>query len=256
MITYVSEARIKRLEAALDIAYKTTVPKRKLDDALGALRRCQELLGSLAATIEDLDVRHAHSDLMFEAKLYANVLCGFFDDSTRDWYDLQKGYDPRDYLTDKGAIKSTNPTRIKMEEKFVADRKAQQSEIDRLIAENDRKREARKAKRASKAKTFSPLPTLTEETFNEWLTEIRDRRAAAILSLQDLMPSSEPLAGPVTEVGPAHEYINKLRAEHGRGPIKPASKRGRPVGSKNKPKTGIVSKVNAILKANKKGASK
>lgn len=252
MTTYVPARLIKELEEALN----NSVPARRYNDVLAALKRCQELIGNLAATVDDLDKGHRHGELMIEAKLYANVLAGFFDDAKSDWYDLAKGYNPRDYLTDKGAIKSTNPTRVQMEEQFVAARKAQQAEIDRLIAENDRKREARKAKRASKAKTFPPLPTLTEETFNEWLTEIRDRRAAAILSLPDLMPSSEPLAGPAIEVGPAHEYINKLRAEHGRGPIKPASKRGRPVGSKNKPKTGIVSKVNAILKANKKGASK
>jgi hypothetical protein len=59
----------------------------------------------------------------------------------------------------------------------------------------------------------------------------------------------------VVEVGPLHEYVNKLRAEHGRGPIKPASKRGRPVGSKNKPK-GIVSKVNALMAAKKKAGGK
>jgi hypothetical protein len=115
------------------------------------------------------------------------------------------------------------------------------------------------------------LPTLTEETFNEWLTGIRDRKAAAILSLQDLMPSSEPLAGPVIKVGPAHEYINKLRAEHGRGPIKPASKRGRPVGSKNKPKdvidlptfeespgkkVGILKRIKKIQNAKTKGVRK
>ena len=218
MTEYATEAHLKRLEDALDIAYKTTVPKRKLDDALGALRRCQELLGRLAATIEDLDVRHAHSDLMFEAKLYANVLAGFFDDAKSDWYDLAKGYNPRDYLTDKGAIKSTNPTRVQMEERFVAERKAKKDEIDRLLSDLEWKRAKRKLKQAQ-------------------------RNIGEVVK-------------PVIEVGPAHEYINKLRAEHGRGPIKPASKRGRPAGSKNKPKTGIVSKVNAILKANKKGSSK
>ena len=252
MTAYVPARLIKELEEALN----NSVPARRHNDVLAALKRCQELIGNLAATVADLDKSHRHGELMIEAKLYANVLSGFFDDAGRDWLDLEKGYNPRDYLTSKGAIKSTNPTRVQMEEQFVAARKAQQAEIDRLIAENDRKRKARKAKRASKAKTFPPLPTLTEETFNEWLTGIRDRKAAAILSLSDLMPSSEPFAGPVIEVGPAHEYINKLRAEHGRGPIKPASKRGRPAGSKNKPKTGIVSKVNAILKANKKGTRK
>ena len=172
MTAYVPARLIKELEEALN----NSVPARRHNDVLAALKRCQELIGSLAATVADLDKGHRHGELMIEAKLYANVLAGFFDDAKSDWYDLAKGYNPRDYLTDKGAIKSTNPN----------------------IAE---------------------------------------------------------VVKPVIEVVPVHEYINKLRAEHGRGPIKPASKRGRPVGSKNKPKTGIVSKVNAIMKA-KKGHNK
>jgi hypothetical protein len=251
MTTYVPARLIKELEEALN----NSVPARRHNDVLAALKRCQELIGNLAATVADLDKSHRHGELMIEAKLYANVLSGFFDDAGRDWLDLEKGYNPRDYLTSKGAIKSTNPTRVQMEEQFVAARKAQQAEIDRLIAENDRKREARKAKRASKAKTLPPLPALTPENADKWIAEMRDRRAATILSRSDLMPSSKPLGGPVVEVGPLHEYVNKLRAEHGRGPIKPASKRGRPVGSKNKPK-GIVSKVNAFMAAKKKAGGK
>lgn len=214
MTTYVPARLIKELEEALN----NSVPARRYNDVLAALKRCQELIGNLAATVDDLDKGHRHGELMIEAKLYANVLAGFFDDAKSDWYDLAKGYNPRDYLTDKGAIKSTNPTRVQMEEQFVAARKAKKEEIDRLLSDLEWKRAKRKLKQAQ-------------------------RNIAEIVK-------------PVIEVGPAHEYINKLRAEHGRGPIKPASKRGRPVGSKNKPKTGIVSKVNAILKANKKGASK
>ena len=79
---------------------------------------------------------------------------------------------------------------------------------EELIAENDRKREARKVGATTRAliKAGAPKHLLVDA------------------------------------------YIKPL--------IEPASKRGRPTGSKNKPKTGIVSKVNAILKANKKGASK
>ena len=214
MTAYVPARLIKELEEALN----NSVPARRYNDVLAALKRCQELIGNLAATVDDLDKNHRHGELMIEAKLYANVLAGFFDDAGRDWLDLEKGYNPRDYLTSKGAIKSTNPTRVQMEEQFVAARKAKKEEIDRLLSDLEWKRARRKLKQAQ-------------------------RNIAEVVK-------------PVIEVGSAHEYINKLRAEHGRGPIKPASKRGRPTGSKNKPKTGIVSKVNAILKANKKGASK
>tara|TARA_R110000822_G_scaffold143954_7_gene282503 strand:+ start:3158 stop:3820 length:663 start_codon:yes stop_codon:yes gene_type:complete len=220
MTTYVPATLIKELEEALT----NSVPSRYYSDAITALKRCQEIIGRLAATIEDLDVRHAHSDLMFEAKLYANVLGGLFnekDTALVKWTDVGKGYNPREYLADKGVIKPVNPTRVKMEEQFAAFRQAKQNEINQILLDLEWKRAQQKLK--------------------------REQRKIA---------KAEPLAGPVIEVGPAHEYINKLRAEHGRGPIKPASKRGRPAGSKNKPKTGIVSKVNAILKANKKGTRK
>jgi hypothetical protein len=205
-----------------------------------------------------LDASGSYKELVSEASLYANILSGALGESgirADGWVDITKGYDPYKHLADKGIIAKPKTTRELMEEKWKADRQAQQAEIDRLIAENDRKREARKAKRASKAKTFPPLPVLTQETVDEWLAVMKDRRAAAILSLSDLMPLSEPPKGPVVEVVSRHEYINKLRAEHGRGPIKPASKRGRPVGSKNKPK-GIVSKVNALTAAKKKDGGK
>ena len=215
-------------EALLD-----SVPNRRHEDVLAALKRCQEMIGKLASTVVDLDTGREHGDLMLEAKLYANVLAGYFGDADGDWFDLTKGYNPRDYLTDKGAIKSTNPTRIQMEEKFVADRKAKKDEIDRLLSDLEWKRAQRKLKQAQRS-----------------IAEVVE---------------------PVIEVGPAHEYINKLRAEHGRGPIKPASKRGRPVGSKNKPKevielptlekspgkkVGILKRIKKIQNAKTKRGSK
>jgi hypothetical protein len=247
-----------RLIMDLTEALNGTVPERNHNDALAALRRCQEMIANLANTVCSLDASGSYKELVSEASLYANILSGALGESgirADGWVDITKGYDPYKHLADKGIIAKPKTTRELMEEKWKADRQAQQAEIDRLIAENDRKREARKAKRASKAKTFPPLPVLTQETVDEWLAVMKDRRAAAILSLSDLMPLSEPPKGPVVEVVSRHEYINKLRAEHGRGPIKPASKRGRPVGSKNKPK-GIVSKVNALTAAKKKDGGK
>lgn len=94
-----------RLLMDLTDALNGSVPERRHNDVLAALKRCQELLGRLATTIADLDVDHSHSDLMFEAKLYANVLTEFFGDVDRDWFDLTKGYDPREYLVNKGVIK-------------------------------------------------------------------------------------------------------------------------------------------------------
>jgi hypothetical protein len=229
MTAYVPARLIKELEEALN----NSVPARRYNDVLAALKRCQELIGNLAATVADLDKGHRHGELMIEAKLYANVLAGFFDDAKSDWYDLAKGYNPRDYLTDKGAIKSTNPTRVQMEEKFIADRKAKKEEIDRLLSDLEWKRAKRKLKQAQ-------------------------RNIGEIVK-------------PVIEVGPVHEYINKLREEHGRGPIKPASKRGRPVGSKNKPKdvidlpkfeespgkkVGILKRIKKIQNTKTKGVRK
>jgi hypothetical protein len=201
-----------RLIYDLTDALRESVPARRHYAALAALKRCQELLGRLASSIADLDEDHNHSDLMFEAKLYANVLTGFFEGPGGEWFDLSKGYDPRDYLANKGVIKTAAPvneTRVKMEEKFAADRKAKQDEIDRILSDLEWKRAQQKLKREQRK--------LKKET--------------------------EAVTLPKIEVMPVHEYVNKLRAEHGLGPVKPASKRGRPVGSKNKPKVDVVPKA-------------
>jgi len=180
MTAYVPASLIKQLEEALT----NSVPARRHNDVLAALKRCQELIGRLASTIADLDEDHNHSDLMFEAKLYANVLTGFFEGPGGEWFDLSKGYDPRDYLATKGVIKAAAPprpvneTRVKMEEKFAADRKAKKDEIDRLLSELEWKRAQQKLKR-------------------------EQRKAATLVES-----------------------------------VKPKPKRGRPAGSKNKPKTG------------------
>ena len=184
-----------RLILDLTEALRGSVTKRRHDDVLAALKRCQELIGNLSIVVLDLDTKNQHGELMLEAKLYANVLAGFFNDVDRDWLDLTKGYNPRDYLTTKGVIKAPNPTRIKMEEKFAADRKAQEDEINRIISDLEWKKAQKTLKRAKRS-----------------LVEV------------------------VT-------------------PIKPASKRGRPIGSKNKRK-GIVSKVNALMASKKKAGGK
>ena len=178
MTAYVPATLIKELEEALT----NSVPARRHNDVLAALKRCQELIGRLASTIEDLDARHAYSDLMFEAKLYANVLGGFFDEKDMvlvKWMDIGKGYNPREYLADKGVIKPINPTRVKMEEQFAADRKVKQDDVDRILSDLGWERAQQKLKRAQ-------------------------RKAATLVE-----------------------------------PVKPKPKRGRPVGSKNKPKTGV-----------------
>jgi hypothetical protein len=212
MTAYVPASLIKQLEEALT----NSVPARRHNDVLAALKRCQELIGRLATTIVDLDREQKHGDLMFEAKLYANVLTGFFEGPGGEWFDLSKGYDPRDYLATKGIIKAAaassrpvNETRAQMEEKFAADRKAKQDEINRILTDLEWKRAQRKLKRA------------------------QDR----------LAKETEAIAMPTIEVEPVHVYVNKLRAEHGLGPVKPASKRGRPLGSKNKPKVDVVPKA-------------
>lgn len=267
-----------RLILDLTEALNGSVPERNHNDALAALRRCQEMIANLANTVCSLDASGSYKELVSEASLYANILSGSLGESgihADGWVDITKGYDPYKHLADKGVITKPKTTRELMEEKWKADRQAQQAEIDRLIAENDRKREARKAKRASKAKALPPLPALTPENVDEWLAAMREKRAAAILSLSDLMRSPKPRVkrslAEVVEVGPLHEYVNKLRAEHGRGPIKPASKRGRPVGSKNKPKevielptlekspgkkVGILKRIKKIQNAKTKRGSK
>jgi len=185
-------------------ALNGSVPERKHNDALAALRRSQEMIANLANTVCSLDASGSYKELVSEASLYANILSGVLGESgirADGWVDITKGYDPYRHLADKGVIPKPKTTRELMEERFVAERKTKKEEIDRLLSDLEWKHAQRKLKQAQ-------------------------RNIAEVVK-------------PVIEVGPAHEYINKLRAEHGRAPIKPASKRGRPVGSKNKPKEVI-----------------
>ena len=99
-------------------ALANSVPKRNYNDVLTALKRCQEMIGKLSSIVVDLDHDQRHGEIMLEAKLYANVLGGFFDDMNLDFFDLRKGYDPRQYLKDKGVILSAGVTMSK--EDYVA----------------------------------------------------------------------------------------------------------------------------------------
>ena len=101
-----------RLIMDLTDALNGSIPERRHNDVLAALKRCQELLGRLATTLADLDVNQSHSDLMFEAKLYANVLTGFFEGPGGEWFDLTKGYNPREYLAGKGVIKPASKRNV------------------------------------------------------------------------------------------------------------------------------------------------
>jgi hypothetical protein len=219
-------------EALLD-----SVSKRRHEDVLGALKRCQELIGNLSAAVLDLDRRQAYGDLMLEAKLYANVLDGFFgekDMSITQWMDIGKGYNPYAHLTDKGVLKTT-PSAA---EKRLADLKLdfpQQNidELDQLIADIDR--------------AMAPIPLKSPL--------VRAPRVGVKMHprVKKIDPSemdAETAAFAKATGGTVYRRVGSVAVPT----AKP--RRGRPVGSKNKPKTGIVSKVNAILKANKKGASK
>jgi hypothetical protein len=221
---------IREITEALE-GFRNTVSQREHNDILAALKRCQELIGRLASTIVDLDVQQKHNELMLEAKLYANILSGFFEEANREPYetnfaDIKSGFNPREYLKDKGVIKPLNETRVQMEEKFAADRKAKKDEIDRILSELEWKRAQQKLKREQRK----------------------------------LAKKTEVITLPKIEVMPVHEYVNKLRAAHGLGPVKPRKgykrslaevveppkpkrKGGRPLGSKNKPKVGVPPKA-------------
>jgi hypothetical protein len=98
---------IREITEALE-GFQDTVSQRQYNDVLGALRRSQEMIGKLSAAVLELDKDHRHGELMIESKLYANVLAGFFDEknmSMEQWFDLGKGYNPYEHLTDKGVLK-------------------------------------------------------------------------------------------------------------------------------------------------------
>jgi hypothetical protein len=154
--------------------------------------------------------------------------------SITQWMDIGKGYNPYAHLTDKGVLKTT-PSAA---EKRLADLKLdfpQQDidELDQLIADIDR--------------AMAPIPLKSPL--------VRAPRVGVKMHprVKKINPSemdAETAAFAKATGGTVYRRVGSVAVPT----AKP--RRGRPVGSKNKPKTGIVSKVNAILKANKKGASK
>jgi hypothetical protein len=196
-----------------------SVPQRRHEDVLGALKRCQELIGRLSAAVLDLDRRQAYGDLMIEAKLYANVLDGFFGEkemSITQWMDISKGYNPYAHLTDKGILKATPSTA----EKRLADLKLdfpQQDidELDQLIADIDR--------------AMAPIPLKSPL--------VRAPRVGVKMHprVKKIDPSemdAETAAIVKATGGKVYRQVGSVAI-----PIK-ATRLGRPVGSKNKPKTG------------------
>lgn len=129
-------------------ALEGSVPRQHYVEALNALNRCREMIGGLAAVIVAIDKEQKHGELMLEAKLYANILNGYFEQEGArfGFRDISNGFDPREYLADKGVIKSANPTRIAMEEQFAAERKRKREEFDALIAEIDGKPKRRRGR--------------------------------------------------------------------------------------------------------------
>jgi hypothetical protein len=115
-------------------ALANSVPKRDYNDVLTALKRCQEMIGKLSSVLVDLDADQKHGELMLEAKLYANVLGGFFDDMNLDFFDLRKGYDPREYLKNKGVIKHPTPSiTVESRDSYIARlRLEHEASMDRL----------------------------------------------------------------------------------------------------------------------------
>jgi hypothetical protein len=115
-------------------ALEGSVPRRDHIEVLNALKRCQEMIGSLANVIVKLDKEQFFNELMLEAKLYANILGGFFDGPGRDFIDIKDNFDPREYLKDKGVIKQPLmvPITVESKEDYIARlRKEHQDSIER-----------------------------------------------------------------------------------------------------------------------------
>ena len=173
-----------RLIMDLTEALNGSVPERKHNDALAALRRSQEMIANLANTVCSLDASGSYKELVSEASLYANILSGVLGESgirADGWVDITKGYDPHRHLANKGVIPKPKTTRELMEEKWQADRKAQQAEIDRLIAEHDRKRNARKVSATTMALIKAGAPKhLLKDAFVQPLIEPSAKRGRPV----------------------------------------------------------------------------
>lgn len=175
---------IRRVTEALE----GSVPRRNHIEVLNALRRCQEMIGGLANAIVQLDKDEKHGELMLEAKLYANIISGFFEDGPgRDFIDIKDNFDPNEYLKGKGVIREPLmvPITIESKEDYIARlRKEHQESMERAF-------------------------------------RLKRRRA-------------------MQEIG------DKIAADLGIIEPAPKKKRGRPAGSKNKPKAAPKASVGPL----------
>jgi hypothetical protein len=94
--------RNNRLIEEISEALERSVPLKHHVEVLAALRRAQELLGRVAPYVRN----RAMAD---EAKLAAKLLDGFFwdvDNHPSAYFDISNGFDPKEYLKQKGILKS------------------------------------------------------------------------------------------------------------------------------------------------------
>ena len=193
-----------RLINELTEALEGSVPRQHHTEVLTALNRCREMIGLLATVLAETDKEQKHGELMLEAKLYANILNGYFETAGRDFgfRDIKDSFNPREYLKDKGVI-SSEVVKAAAEK---AEERAKELRVDRIARYMDR--------RAEKAREVDELISQ--------ITRKPKKRGRPIGS------KNKPKAMTIKELEATLSKQTK-RPVH-----KPRSKQGRKVGSKNK----------------------
>lgn len=132
-------------------ALEGSVPRKLHVEVMSALNRCREMIGTLAAVLVETDKEQKHGELMLEAKLYANVLNGYFDQEGPrfGFHDITHGFNPREYLIDKGVIKR-EPLKVDRGDEVKA----------AAVKAAERAREIRKEQADHRAHKFSQIQNL------------------------------------------------------------------------------------------------
>ena len=193
-----------------------SVPRKHYNEVLAALSRCREMIANLATVVAEIDKEQKHGELMLEAKLYASIIGGFFEEAHREpfetnWADIKNGFNPREYLKDKGVIKPDLKD-------AAAKAEARAKEL----------REQAIKKRAWTPPNLRVMVSEEAEALIAQITRKPKKRGRPIGS------KNKPKAMTIEQLEAT------LPKQTARPVHKPRTAHGRKVGSKNKPKTGGV----------------
>lgn len=208
-----------RLIEEVTEALTGSVPRKHYNEVLAALSRCREMIANLATVVAEIDKEQKHGELMLEAKLYASIIGGLFSEAHRgpfetNWADIKSGFNPREYLKDKGVIKPDLKESLK---KAAVEAEELAKELTKSTNYIIGKRKAQRAEYEQKVNELIAQITRKPKKRGRPIGSKNKPKAMTIDQIEATLPKQT--------ARPVH---------------KPRTKYGRKVGNKNKPKTGGV----------------